>query len=574
MGLLSGTVPHGAVWFVWVAAVLAGTPGCGGKRTEILLGVATDLSAPDVLDHVIMRVTRPDTQAEILHEEWLIPGTQGTKFELPGSFGIFTTDHSQPRIKVSVVGYRKDGGEVGPPRESVVSLVRDETLFMRLALVQRCMGISCGDGETCFDGHCKPQLVRSVSLPIYVPGREALAECAGPTVLKNTATKQALQTGGTGHCAPNEWCGESTCYKNQGQGLLFCAPPASDCNGVDGFETCALDGCTAQLQTCYGPEYRDGHFAGPCVDYAACRVQCNCDAACIARCDSVRAQACSSCLNDADACVAASTCTPPTCHPLEMPTDAGAEAGSPADMGLMADLAIPPGMVEIPSATFQMGCLADVDPDCLSSPMTSATPRHAVTVSTFRIDLSEVVQKDYKACVDATTCPVPMGAGWAPATTPDLPVTGVEWADAAAYCKFVGKRLPTEAEWELAARGTDGRLYPWGNSPAPMNCTYAAIGDCGGLTAENAHPLGAGPYGLLETLGNASEWVSDFFDPAYYAASPTTNPTGPAAEVSGNGHSVRGGDVQTISAFEIYQRANSVVGNPVLGFRCAASASP
>jgi len=107
----------------------------------------------------------------------------------------------------------------------------------------------------------------------------------------------------------------------------------------------------------------------------------------------------------------------------------------------------------------------------------------------------------------------------------DHPATEVTWYGAQAYCQWAGARLPTEAEWEKAARGTDGRLYPWGNEPA--DCSKAQYADCSGVTVPvGSRPAGAGAYGALDMAGNVWEWVSDWYDPAYYANSPAQNPLG------------------------------------------------
>ncbi len=187
-----------------------------------------------------------------------------------------------------------------------------------------------------------------------------------------------------------------------------------------------------------------------------------------------------------------------------------------------------------------------------------------------------MTQGAYKKCVDAGMCGVP-GCDWYPSGTPNRPVVCVDWNDAIAYCTWAGKRLPTEAEWEKAARGTDGRKYPWGNQTA--TCEYAVIYDgsdygCGtGSTWDvcSKSPAGDSPYGLCDMAGNVWEWVSDWYGSDYYSNSPASNPTGP---VSGSGRVVRGGgfyfNVDNLRASSRNDVIPSFV-NVNLGFRCSRS---
>ena len=181
------------------------------------------------------------------------------------------------------------------------------------------------------------------------------------------------------------------------------------------------------------------------------------------------------------------------------------------------------GMITIAAGTFLMGCNDAVDGDCSAD----ERPSHQVSLSAFEIDATEVTRGAYKACVDAGSCPATADFDTSSAGAADLPVTSVSWDTARAYCQFAGKTLPTEAQWEKAARGGDGRKYPWGN--AAPTCALTNMGGCGNsAVAVGSHPTGASPSGALDMAGNVMEWVADWYGDSYYASSPAADPVGPA----------------------------------------------
>lgn len=143
-------------------------------------------------------------------------------------------------------------------------------------------------------------------------------------------------------------------------------------------------------------------------------------------------------------------------------------------------------------------------------------PRHSVTLSTFYLDRHEVTNRDYQACERAGACEKTRQIlfGWSDFQGPDQPAIAVTWEHAEAYCRFAGKRLPTEAEWEKAARGgTEGRLYPWGDDPA--TCDRAHVAGCQPDTTRPVGSLPAGPYGVFDMAGNGYEWVNDWASACY-----------------------------------------------------------
>jgi formylglycine-generating enzyme required for sulfatase activity len=219
-------------------------------------------------------------------------------------------------------------------------------------------------------------------------------------------------------------------------------------------------------------------------------------------------------------------------------------------------------MVKVSAGAFEMGCREQ----CSDSG--NDRPAHRVELSAFEIDRTEVTQAAYASCVAAKACTTPTG-NFEPIARAEFPVTNVSWAQAAAYCAWGKKRLPTEAEWERAARGTDGRRYPWG-SDAPT-CARGNFAPCGGKVARvGSAPAGASVEGVLDLAGNVEEWVNDFHAVAYYASSPARDPRGPEQD-HGSGHAVRGGSY----LYDAWHIGASVrmtdPGAPAddLGFRCA-----
>ena len=167
--------------------------------------------------------------------------------------------------------------------------------------------------------------------------------------------------------------------------------------------------------------------------------------------------------------------------------------------------AAPPGMVSVPGGPFFMGCNEAVDTNCAND----ERPGRTVNVPAFFIDQTEVTEAAYQLCVRAGTCPALMCIG----PSDDHPAICISWTMADTYCRFRGARLPSEAEWEKAARGTDGRIWPTGNTPP--TCAQANTGSCfGGTWPAGSRPEAVSPYGALDMTGNVLEWTSDWYDAA------------------------------------------------------------
>jgi formylglycine-generating enzyme required for sulfatase activity/Tfp pilus assembly protein PilF len=168
-------------------------------------------------------------------------------------------------------------------------------------------------------------------------------------------------------------------------------------------------------------------------------------------------------------------------------------------------------------------------------------PQHEVELDAFWIMQTEVTNEQYEKCVQADICTLPFNPTWGTdefwAKYDQHPVTYVTWEQATVYAEWAGGRLPTEAEWEKAARGMDGRLYPWGSQqPTAQRLNFDK--QIGEPQPVGRYPDGASPYGALDMAGNVWEWVIDWYDPDYYYTSPSENPTGPP---TGERRVLRGG---------------------------------
>lgn len=228
--------------------------------------------------------------------------------------------------------------------------------------------------------------------------------------------------------------------------------------------------------------------------------------------------------------------TPPVQGTTGQPACGDDAAAGSASAAAKASAPTPPDMALIAGGPFLRGSLPGVGLD-------DEHPQRSIVLATFFIDRTEVRQRDYAECVTAGACPAPRcnadrAIDWDPAARGAHPVVCIGWEEARAYCTFRGKRLPTEAEWEKAARGADGRPYPWG-SAAPT-CERANYEDCDhhDTLAVGSLPAGATPEGVFDLAGNVWEWVADWHMADYYDASAARDPEGP---FQGEKKVVRGG---------------------------------
>jgi formylglycine-generating enzyme len=236
-------------------------------------------------------------------------------------------------------------------------------------------------------------------------------------------------------------------------------------------------------------------------------------------------------------------------------------------------------LVFVPSGEFTMGADEPRKQDF--------NPSHTVSLNGFWIYSTKVTNEMYSLCVSLGQCTPAVSMSKEPGETlfgtslvsyvsvpdengyamKDLPATDVTWDQANTYCKWVGGRLPTEAEWEKTARGTKVHAYPWGDEPAA--CNFLNFKDCAGLLSSVLdHPDGISDYKALDMAGNAYEWVNDWYQKDYYVQSPASNPTGP---IDGKKRVVRGSSFDTKSDSVFSARRSSLEPDQAkidVGFRC------
>jgi formylglycine-generating enzyme required for sulfatase activity len=274
---------------------------------------------------------------------------------------------------------------------------------------------------------------------------------------------------------------------------------------------------------------------------------------------------------------------PPVATKIPLPTKAPSPTKGPAPteppvVGLGSTLTRPADemvMVYVPEGEFPMGSNDGLDDE---------KPVHTVYLDAYWMDQTEVTNGMYAVCVQAGACQPPSDSSsdthasyYGNSQYADYPVIYVAWNDAQAYCAWADARLPTEAEWEKAARGESGLPYPWGNTYPTCSLAnfWLSYGDAcvGDTNTVGSYPTGASPYGALDMAGNVLEWVADWASETYYGSSPSSNPTGPA---SSDYRILRGGAYCTDES--VIRSAHRMSFTPdihyyYVGFRCAL-ASP
>lgn len=450
--------------------------------------------------------------------------------------------------------------------------------------------LDCDDGAPCTDDSCDP-IDGCVNQP------DETNECLDDDLCNGTETCD-----GDGACLPGEplvcdddnVCTENLCLAESGCSFDSDSQNGVDCDDDD--ECTEGDACAAGL--CVGQQVI-------CDDSNECTAD-SCDPAV----GCLYAPAEGECEGGSGVCVNEECCYP-DCAGLECGPDpvcgdncGDCDEGDACEDGdcVLKGGCWPdcPPMVTVPSGTFWMGCNETLDSNCDED----EKPYHGVYLDAFDIEMTEVTQKAYQACVDAGACELSQWMtgenDWGTIVDDcvmlepsDRPVNCIDWPKAEAYCAWAGRRLPTEAEWEKAARGscdwyegqgmsceTDSYVHPWGgDSPtcelAVMTYPVPPAGCGTGSTMDvcSKSPAGDSPYGLCDMSGNVYEWVSDWYAGDYYASSPLNNPPGPD---SAQHRVIRGGSYNRELASEFrasYRNHMQEIDGSTLdvGFRCARS---
>ena len=233
-------------------------------------------------------------------------------------------------------------------------------------------------------------------------------------------------------------------------------------------------------------------------------------------------------------------------------------------------------MVFVPAGEFKMGSADDV-----KDAKDNQKPQHTVYLDAYWIDKFETTNGQYEKCVQEGKCEAPSrdrsnshDSYYGNSEFKDFPVTYVDWPRAKAYCEWAGRRLPTEAEWEKAARGTDGRIYPWGDQEPDVKLANFNK-EPNDATKVGSYPDGASPYGALDMAGNLWEWVNDWYGETYYSSQTEwKNPGGPS---EGEWRVLRGGSwsgksIYLPAAYRNFLKPGDL--NDNRGIRCALSAMP
>jgi sulfatase modifying factor 1 len=395
-----------------------------------------------------------------------------------------------------------------------------------------------GAGQPCCDATCDAGLVCSATGKTCTACNEDAA-CLSPNGCRSGTTvcdeEGAAQCRQDEDVARAESCGDGKSCDGEGN-CVACGHPGEPCCG----DSClASNVCDPDAQTCKAcPQ------GGACLSDDGCdtgTVECSSgQAVCVLSGVATRGTDC----GDDKACDGAGACE--ACGDLGQPCCDGACGSQQRCSPQNSCEGCPEGTVYVGGGTFDMGAAADTGMRCDVAD-DDELPVHEVSVEPLCADIEEVSVARYLTCDDCTF-PTLASEGMDPVefddchqpSSPSLPMNCVTWQEAADYCESRDMRLPTEAEWEYLARGSDGRSYPWADVICD-DCSRANVDGCGGgALATSALGDGASPFGLLNMAGNVTEWVFDRYDAEFYA-SPSALGISPRGPARGEQRVVRGG---------------------------------
>lgn len=502
----------------WAIGTLAA--GCEQARTEVVVRVDSEIAwgVGARVQSLVVSVRRSGDDGPLRDRRTIVLGTAAGQQPLPLRVGVLAGEDVATPVWIEALGCSAPNGctaaQAVVAQRAMVRFTAGQTLELPLRLTAECVGATCAHDERCAVGRrCEPATRAQLDLRPF----DGIVDPMGTDAARPGDTPVAMD-----------------------------APMAMDVGADAGpVMDAAVD---VRLAMEAGADAgRDvgsdvGRDAGlpPTDDGAVCpSAQVLCGSTCHSvQVDPRHCGGCGRACSSGQTCVAGVCTTPPPC---------------------------PVGMRLIPAGMFEMG----------STTVADEQPSHGVRLSAFCLDETEVTVSAFGACVTAGACGTPGESptcNWRVEGRDEHPINCVDWAEARAYCQWRGAALPTESQWEYAARVTSSRTYPWGNdAPGSQLCWSGGGTSRSGTCAVRSFPLGNSPFGLSDMAGGVWEWVADWYGP--YTGSAGSNVLDPAGPTSGSARVIRGGTWDNTVPGDV-RAANRFLLMPLLrdvhvGMRCA-----